>query len=244
MRACLVALVLLAGCGGGESTPSDRLVGSGADAAYVLFPKQRPWRSVVVYFHGHGDADEITPVHHRPFLDHLTAGGTVVVYPTYETSPGGKNAARHALRALQTTMREVPELADLPLLGIGYSRGGHLVVDYAALAPAALKPKAMLSLMPASSEEPSPDLRRIPHGTRLEIIIAEHDEIVGVRGAYGLLGELAEAGFHGSDLKVSMAESQGTFQATHLSVFDTSPRARSAYWTPADRLIDRVRASG
>jgi hypothetical protein len=87
VRACLAVLLLLVGCGGQGSTGTpvntgERLVGAGADAAYVLFPEQRPWRSVVVYFHGHGDADEITPVHNRPFLDHGVRGAPTGGPPT------------------------------------------------------------------------------------------------------------------------------------------------------------------
>jgi predicted esterase len=243
MRCYVFAVAaVLAGCGGAaQPQPTgERAFGAGADAAYVLFPAQRPWRSVVVYFHGHGDQAETTPVHHRPFLDHMTARGSVVIYPAYESAPGGFNAARHALNGVQAAMREVPELARLPLVGIGYSRGGHLVVDYAAIAPAALKPKAILSLMPASSEELSPDLRRIPPGTRIHVVVADRDEVVGVQGAQALIDELGAAGFRRRDFTVSVAKTVPGFRATHLSVFGTSPAARRAYWAPADRLISAV----
>lgn len=245
MRCCLFAVAaVLAACGGSaEPEPTgERVFGAGADAAYVAFPAQRPWRSVVVYFHGHGDQAETTPVHHRPFLDHLRARGSVVIYPAYESAPGGADAARHALNGVQAAVREVPELARLPQVGIGYSRGGHLVVDYTAIAPAALKPKAILSLMPASSEEPSPDLRRIPHGTRIHVVVADRDEVVGSQGAEALIEELGAAGFLRRDFSVSVAKSVPGFRATHLSVFQTSPAARRAYWAPADRLISAVRS--
>jgi predicted esterase len=241
----IVSLFVLAGCGGHGSTGTprntgERLIGTGADAAYVLFPAKRPWRSVVVYFHGHGDADEITPVHHRPFLDHVTARGTVVVYPTYEIAPGGSNAASHALKGVQAAVKEVSELASLPALGIGYSRGGHLVVDYAAIAPRALKPKAILSLMPASSEDRPTDLRSIPKGTRIHVVVADHDEVVGIDGALALIDELGAAGFRRRDFDVSVAKTVPGFRATHLSVFQTSAPARRAYWAPADRLLETL----
>jgi predicted esterase len=244
MRVCLFAIAaLLAGCGGSSESPTGvRAYGSGADVAYVLFPPQRPWRSVVVYFHGHGDQAETTPVHHRLFLDHVTARGSVVIYPAYETAPGGSDAARHALKGVQAAVRDVPELARLPLVGIGYSRGGHLVVDYAALAPAALKPKAILALMPASSEEPSPDLRRIPQGTRVHVVVADRDEVVGIEGAQALIDELGAAGFRRRDFSYSVARTVPGFRANHLSVFETSPAARRAYWAPADRLIGLARS--
>lgn len=244
MRRCLLAVVaLVAGCAGSAPPEQarERAFGTGADLAYVLFPAQRPWRSVVVYFHGHGDQAETTPVHHRPFLDHVTARGSVVIYPAYELAPGGSGAARHALKGVQTTLRAVPQLARLPHVAIGYSRGGHLAVDYAALASAGLKPKAILSLMPASSEEASPDLRRIAQGTRVHVVVADQDEVVGTRGAQALIDELGAAGFRRRDFSYSVAKTVPGFRATHLSVFETSPAARRAYWAPADRLIEAAR---
>jgi acetyl esterase/lipase len=235
--ALLLIAAVLAGCGDSSAPTGTRAYGSGADTAYVLFPPKRPWRSVVVYFHGHGDQAETTPVHHRPFLDHVTARGSVVIYPAYETTPGGSNAAGHAVTAVQTAARELPELKGLPLVGIGYSRGGHLVVDYAAIAPSELKPKAILSLMPASPEDQPADLSAIPAGTKLHVVVADQDEIVGSLGAEALIDELGRAGFRRRDFDVSVAESVPGFKATHLSVFDTSAPARRAYWAPADRLI-------
>jgi hypothetical protein len=36
-------------------------------------------------------------------------------------------------------------------------------------------------------------------------------------------------------------KSHGAFQATHLSVLETGPGARDAFWKPADQLIDSAR---
>jgi hypothetical protein len=256
VRALIPIAALLAalasGCGGDGGSAAEtaskpdrpltgqRVYGSGADAVHVLFPKRRPWRCSVVYFHGHGDPAETTPVHHRPLLDHLTARGSVVLFPRYETAPGGSNAAQHALNGVRIARSHVPELASVPLVGMGYSRGGHLVVDYAAIAPTDLKPRAILSFMPASSEDTPIDLRGIPHGTPIEIVAAEDDEIVGVQGAIVLIGELAQAGYQRSDVNATVVASEGGFQATHLSIFDRSPAAKRAYWRPADRIVERI----
>jgi hypothetical protein len=73
---------------------ADRLAGPygrGAAAVWLVLP-DRPLRSVVVfghgwklipYFPGHPWVDQF-----RPWLDHLAAGGSAVIFPNYQTGTG------------------------------------------------------------------------------------------------------------------------------------------------------------
>jgi dienelactone hydrolase len=219
----------------------ERQYGQDADGFYLLTPRRRSWSRVVVFVHGHGGPSEITPVNHRPWLRHLAALGSAVVYPRYEEQPGGHGAARHvdvavrsALAVLGTPSRRAP------IVGIGYSRGGRLVVDWAALAAPRMKPRAILSVFPASAEEPSPDLSRLAPTTRILILVGDRDEVVGHLGAVELIDALGQSGFDMQMERSVVLESTPEFTVDHLSVLDHSPRARQLFWTPADRLIQTV----
>ena len=93
--------VLLAGCGGGGWRGElGQPVGSGADRAWVLRPEGTP-KSVVVFVHGLGGPQEIEPTNHLPWLRHLVEQGNAVIYPAYETEPGGTEGRRPHPRGRQ-----------------------------------------------------------------------------------------------------------------------------------------------
>ena len=260
----LVTIVLLAGgCGGGDSTDAappattaapagpralatsqtatvlERQYGNDADGFYLFTPRKGPSSRVVVFVHGHGDASEITPVHHRPWLRHLAERGSAVVYPRYEDQPGGHDAAKH----IDTAVRSAVEVlgGEAPrVVGIGYSRGGRLVVDWAAIAPPALRPQGILAVFPASAEEPSPDLSQISPLTKIVVLSGDQDEVVGPYGAADLLLALKKSGFDLHRAKWRVVQSSPDFTVNHLSVLDSSPPARKRFWIPADRLIAQV----
>ena len=126
--------LLLAGCGnGGERLVGELAppVGTGADRAWVLRPDGTP-KSVVVFVHGLGGPGEILPTNHLPWLRHLVAQGNAVIYPAYEVQPGGTKAVAHILAGVRNGMHALGD-PKVPLAGIGYSRGGRLVVEWAAL---------------------------------------------------------------------------------------------------------------
>ena len=255
----LAGAVLAGGCGG-ESNPAatgprplasggtdsvlERQFPGNADGFYLFTPRRRSWNRIVVFVHGHGRPTEITPTNHRSWLQHLAELGSAVVYPRYEEYPGGHGAARHIDAAVRSALAVLgPRSANAPVVGIGYSRGGRLVVDWAALAAPRMKPRAILSVFPASAEDPSPDLSRLAPEMRLLILVGDQDEVVGHYGALELIDALGQAGFDMRREQSAVLESTPEFNVTHLSVLDHSAPARALFWTPADRLIAQAVAA-
>jgi hypothetical protein len=249
----LAALLLLAGCGGGGGDSEgaavrgngieERSYGRGADQVWVIRPTGRDIESVVVYVHGHGGPQEDTPHFHRPWLQHLARKGSAVIYPRYEEFPGGHGTLAHIERAVDRAMKELGSGDDLPIVGIGYSRGGRLVMDWAAAASGGdFEPEALLSVFPASGEDPEENLALIPYSTKIVVLVGEQDEVVGDLGAIALMQQLTVPGIPDPNRRVEVVRSNGSFTASHLSVLETTPGARAAFWGRADRLVAAVRA--
>jgi pimeloyl-ACP methyl ester carboxylesterase len=239
----LIIVALLAGCGGGSSGPKqhgvqERSIGKGTHQVWLFEPKGEEPKSLVVFIHGRGDVTEDTPANHRPWLRHLAARGNAVLYPRYETIPGDARGLRFLFDALPPAAAKV-EPKGLPVVLIGYSRGGGLAVDYAALHPQIGMPRAVLAVFPILLD-PKLDLRSIPPRVRFVFLVGDRDTQVGAGGASDLLRQLVDAGYPRRLLRAELVRSRGAFQATHLSVLENSPGARRAFWARADRLIESV----
>ena len=240
--ALAAALVLLAGCGRGATQDAlDEPVGKGADRAWVLEPEGSP-QSVVVFVHGLGGPTEILPTNHLPWLRHLAAEGSAVIYPAYETRPGGTRAVAHILAGVRNGLDALGN-PDVPLVGIGYSRGGRLVVEWAALRRPT--PKAVLSVFSSQinpAMEPPIDLRKLDRGMQLRILVGDRDEAVGNAGAAELLERLLAFGFPQQNIRGSVVHSTTDLTADHFAPLDPGPDAQRLFWEPADRLIAAARA--
>jgi pimeloyl-ACP methyl ester carboxylesterase len=240
----LLVPVILAGCGGSSSpsrpaAPSVRetSVGRGTHQVWLFEPASRKPKAMVVFVHGRGDAREDTPYYHGPWLRHLAAQGNAVLYPRYETVPGDSRALRFLYDALPPAAAKLPE--GLPIVLIGYSRGGGLAVDYTALAPQIGTPRAVLAVFPILLD-PRLHLRSIPPSVRFLFLVGDRDTQVGAEGARDLLQQLITAGYPRGLLRAELVRSRGDFKATHLSVLDDTPGAHRAFWLRADRLISAV----
>ena len=235
-----VLLVLLAiACGSTGARSGEGPYGKGADEVWVFRPAHDP-RSVVVFVHGHGGPGEDTPQYHLPWLRHLVASGSAVLHPRYELYPGAHGTVPHIVNAVRIGMKTLGS-PNAPLVGIGYSRGARLVMDWASRAAGTpLAPRALLSVFPASGADPEEDLSRIARRTPILVLVGDRDEVVGGLGARALLGDLEAAGSVPSNVGLEVVHSHGAFVASHLSVLEDSPGARSAFWNRADGLIDIV----
>jgi pimeloyl-ACP methyl ester carboxylesterase len=242
----LVALVAAAaGCGGSNHAAKPVVqqgpLGAGADEVWFYAAKGKP-RSVVVFLHGYGGPTEETPKNHVAWLKHLALEGNDVVYPRYEVG-GGSNPYPHLDHALDVALGRLGR-PKVPTVVVGYSRGGRLAVDYAAYRAAeGDEPRAVLAVFPGLN---SPLERLIPLDqldakTRIVMMVGDRDTGVGGVGARALLVRLEQVHFPANRIQIIGVKSTKTFSATHLSVLETTPGAKKAFWEPADKLIDSVR---
>jgi pimeloyl-ACP methyl ester carboxylesterase len=239
---------LAAGCGGGTKDaasgkpPAPGPIGLGARQVW-FYPAKGKTKSVVVFLHGYsGNSREETPVNHVAWLEHLAAQGNDVIYPRYEF--GGSLNPFPDLDAGVAAARKRLGSPDVPEVVIGYSRGGRVGVDYAALQAAKGKePAAVLAVFPglnAPGETLGP-LDKLDAKTRVVMMVGDKDTGVGGVGARAILARLAQARFPADRIQIIGVKSHGAFKATHLSVLETGRGAQHAFWTPADDLIDSVR---
>jgi predicted alpha/beta-hydrolase family hydrolase len=244
-RALLLVPLALAGCGAGHRThaPSRAftVASYGRGPARVwLFRPEAPPRAIVVFIHGHGDVRETTPYYHRPWLEHLARERVAVVYPRYELYPGQEGALAHIERGVRAAAARLPD--DVPVVAIGYSRGGRLVCEWASQArrTTGLMPKRILSVFPSGAMDQIHNLSPLTGRTKVVILAGDRDEVVGTIGAGQLVTQLAASQFPYHDVRFEVVRSHGAFVATHLSVLESSPGARRAFWARADRMIDAV----
>lgn len=235
----LVLALIGSACGGSSSSgPRVRFEGPIASGAnrYWLYRPTGEIRAVVVYLHGL-DESELTPANHRAWLWHLALQGDAVVYPTYEAVPGAYGANRHIELAVADALKRL-KAPKAPIVAIGYSRGGRLAVEWAAVARLfGRSPRAVMSIFPGSVNpklEEAIDLRSLDPKTRVAILVGEADQRTG---AQELVHRLAEANFPPERIQAVLVRSSKGFVADHFSVFQTSATARKAFWARADRLV-------
>jgi hypothetical protein len=135
------------------------------------------------------------------------------------------------------------DVADLPTIAIGYSRGAWLVFPYSIVARrSGIHVRGILSIFPSSPEPPFPNLDLLPVGTRVMVLAGDSDRVVGKVGAAQVLSLLAYARYPRNLTQAALVRSHGTFVASHVAPLDTSPSARAAFWKRADRLLDEVKS--
>lgn len=245
----LLALALgiaLAGCGGGKDEELSKAtaegpIGKGSSGVWLYRPAGKP-KDVVVYFHGQGGPKEATPENHLPWINHLVKRGSIVVYPRYEMAYEA-DPMKFIVQGIKAAEKKV-DVEGLPVLAIGYSRGGAIAVEYGAAAernkvPA---PDWIMSVFPApyGNQKNLIDLAQLPHFTELVILVGDRDQIVGNAGAVLLGRRLQRGGFPGENIQVEQVMSHGGFTADHFAPMDTSKAAQTAFWAPADRILDEL----
>ena len=245
----LLALTLLLaalGCGGKNETTLTRAtsegpIGKGASGIWIYRPAGKP-KDLVIYLHGQGGASEAMPDNHLPWIKHLVSRGSIVLYPRYEMEYEAE-PMQFIADGIRTAEKRV-DLDDLPVLVIGYSRGGGLAVEYGAVAveEELPVPDAIMSVFPAGfgNANQQVDLSPIPHTTEILFLVGDQDEVVDTRGAAFTGSRLQEAGFPGENIHLDLVESQGNFVADHFAPMQTTPAARAAFWEPADRILDAL----
>jgi pimeloyl-ACP methyl ester carboxylesterase len=239
----LAVALVAAGCGGGgESFPdrqtSEGPLGKGGAGVWLFRPAGEP-KTLVIYLHGQGGPSESVPNNHQPWIDHLVARGSAVIYPRYELDYE-RNPLENILVGVRTAMEEL-DMDDLPALVIGFSRGGALAIEYAAIAPQGRVPvpQAVMSVFPASQGEMDAlvDFSTLDPATAIVLMVGDRDTVVSRGGARILLTRLQAGGFPANHVRLDTVRSHGSFVADHLAPLGVSPAAQAAFWRPADRLL-------
>lgn len=250
VAACALAgAALSASTAAGSSAPAPVFrgpFGSGAGAVWLLEPRSRP-RSVVVFLHGWKVAPP-SPSYpwvgqFRPWLDHLVAGGSAVIFPAYQTGGDTQEPAR--VESLRLGLEEgFRRLADrgLPVVTAGYSYGASLAFYYAADARSwnLPVPAAVDAIFPAGPI-PGAAWPGLPAAVRVLIEVGDRDTVAGRGGADAFWSRLV--GRRGASQRLVVVRSHPGFAAVHAAPKLSTPPARAAFWRPLDALIARARRS-
>jgi dienelactone hydrolase len=219
--------------------------GTGGAAVWLVLPN-RPERSVVVFGHG-WKLTSPSPGHpwvdqFRPWLDHLAAGGSAVIFPNYQTGPGDAGDAARVQDYATAVRTGYTRLGrpKVPIVTFGYSFGASLAFYYSANArtwrlPA---PRAVQATFPAGMI-PGAALPPLDPSVRVLIQVGDADTEAGRGGADAFWNWLSS---HPAPLKrYEVIHSSPELVATHAAPKETSPAARRDFWAPLDRLIALAR---
>ncbi|MCS5697919.1 alpha/beta hydrolase [Cyanobium sp. FGCU-52] len=169
-----------------------RLIGQGAQAFWIFYPKGAPSAKAPVVFFMHGWL-AMDPYFYGGWIDHLVNRGSIVVYPVYQTSKQDTPDAmrRNALEALQQSVQVLntgtqtarPDWSRLSI--VGHSFGGGLATLMAADGRTAGLPTARLVLTLAPGWRggalPTQSLSQIPTSTYLLVVEGADDELASSR---------------------------------------------------------------
>ena len=237
-----VSVVALVACvfavDAAPSSPPVTRLGAGAREVWVLRPAG-PVKSIVVFAHGWSTP---FPSGFGPWVKHLRAGGSVVIYPRYRVGAG--DATSSALAAFQAGVESAFRLVGrihVPVVAVGKSFGGSAVFYYAASArswgvPA---PVAILSIFPAGPIGALP-VGRLSASTYVEVFVGDADTTAGSGGADTFWRWLS--GHRDDRKRYVIIHSRPGFVANHDSAQRADPIAQAVFWVPFDALIRRARA--
>jgi len=212
-------------------------VGVGAREVWVFRPSGRP-KSIVVF--GHGWSTPL-PAGFGPWVEHLRARGSIVIYPRYEGSAGDSTSSALAgfQAGVQNAFRIIGRL-HLPVVAVGKSFGGSAVFYYAGSAHAwqVPAPVAILSIFPAGPIGALPATRPAAR-TYVEFFVGDADTTAGSGGADTFWRWLS--GHPATRKRYVVIRSKPGFVASHDSAQRTDRIAQLVFWGPLDVLIDRAR---
>jgi hypothetical protein len=219
--------------------------GQGTSQVWVLAPKS-PIRAIVVFGHGWKTAPPSAGYpwvgQFEPWLEHLLAGGSAVIFPRYQLGLGDPQDRERARAFLVGTRTGLARLGrpHVPVVAVGYSFGASLALAYAAayrgwnLPP----PRAVMAIFPAGLIPGFP-LPPLDRSIRVLIEVGDADVVAGRSGADSYWRWLA--GHPASRKQYEVVRSAPGFAATHAAPKLATAAARRAFWAPLDRLIAQAR---
>jgi hypothetical protein len=221
--------------------------GRGGGEVWVVVP-DRPVRSVVVFGHGWKLAPP-SPAYSwvgqfRPWLDHLAADGSAVIFPRYQLGVGDPQDATRVLDFATGIHTGYALLGGpkVPVVAVGYSFGASLAFYYGANAAAwrLPLPSAVQAVFPGGMIPGAP-LPRLNRSVRVLIQVGDADTEAGSAGADAFWSWLAT---HPSSRKrYQVVRSSPGLAATHAAPKSASAAAQRTFWAPLDRLIGQARAA-
>lgn len=246
--ALAAAAALLACAPAGEASGSARVegpFGRGAAEVWVLRPAG-PIRSVVVFGHGWKTSPPSAAApwvgQFRPWLEHLVAGGSAVVFPRYQLGAGDAQGPERALDYRLGVARGLARLGrpDVPVVAVGYSYGASLAFAYAADARRwqLPTPRAVDCVFPAGPVAGVP-LDPLAPSVRVLLQVGDRDVEAGRGGADALWRLLT--GHPRARRSYEVVVSRAGLVADHAAPKRSDAAARGAFWQPLDSLVARVR---
>ncbi|MGI9188423.1 MAG: hypothetical protein ACR2J9_13050 [Gaiellales bacterium] len=237
----LLAALLLAACGG-TAAPSTSdapttvrpATTAPTTATADVFPAAGDERATVVLLHGWND---VAPTGYEPWITHLTASGVTVIYPRYQR--GILSTPSQMLEGTEQALRA--GLAEAspqgPVIAAGYSLGGGFAVVYAANAAAwdLPQPAAVYGVFPAMPPTVPEPFGTVPKATTVTLIAGDADQVVGTLGANQLAAAIAP---HPATIEILASTAAIAFD--HFAPKRTDAPAQRAFWTPLDRIVNRL----
>jgi dienelactone hydrolase len=232
---------------GGGADRIEGPYGRSGREVWVVVP-DRPVRSVVVFGHG-WKLTPPSPAHSwvgqfRPWLDHLAADGSAVIFPRYQLGIGDTQDATRVLdfaHGLHTGYALLGR-PKVPIVAVGYSFGASLAFYYGANAAAwrLPLPSAVQAVFPAGMIPGAP-LPALNPTVRVLIQVGDADTEAGSAGANAFWSWLAT---HPSSRKrYQVIRSSPGLAATHAAPKSPNAAAQRTFWAPLDRLIAQARTA-
>jgi dienelactone hydrolase len=234
----------------GARRSGDRIEGpyGRSDREVWVVRPDRPVRSVVVFGHG-WKLTPPSPAHSwvgqfRPWLDHLAAGGSAVIFPRYQLGAGDAQDATRMLD-FEAGVRAGYALLGrprVPVVAVGYSFGASLAFYYSANAASwrLPLPSAVQAVFPGGMIPGAP-LPRLNRSVRVLIQVGDADIEAGSAGADAFWSWLAT--HPSSHKRYQVVRSSPPLAATHAAPKSLSPAAQGTFWAPLDRLIAQARST-
>jgi len=218
--------------------------GSGAGRVWLVLPRSR-LTSIVVFLHGW----KVAPPgpnypwvgQFRPWLDHLAATGSAVLFPAYQLGGDAQSPARvTSLRIALGKGFSRLHHPGLPVVVVGYSFGASLAFYYAADARLwqLPQPRAVDGIFPAGLV-PGVPLPPLANAVDVLLQVGDKDTVAGRSGADAFWAWLTKR--HGGRQRLVVVRSRAGFAAVHSAPKSSSQPARHAFWAPLDTLITRAR---
>lgn len=241
MKTALAGALAAAALAAAPSPAVDGPFGNGASSVWILRPAGEI-HSIVVFGHGwkaappSAEAPWVRQL--APWLAHLVAHGSAVVFPRYQLGGEDPSAAQveSFRRGVAAGLARLH--ADVPVVAVGYSLGATLAVYYAANATRwGLPPPQAVDLIFPAGLLPGAPLDRLGGSVSVLVQVGDMDTAAGRPGAAPIWSWLRGHARRRYDL----VRSHGAFLAVHAAPKQVTAAARSAFWAPLDALIAAAR---